>query len=344
MVAEGELAVIEHHAGGGVGGDVIVTSVHCARFVYVRKESLERVLDAVCPAEDADNAFLSERVCLFGQRPAHDLRLPGGRRPGVCVPPVFICGQILVRIEQAPVFQLEYEFAVGRRGRPVHEPRRLIGRIVEEVDTDLPGDHAAESGILVRGYLPGQRDDETKARAFRCVLMGGIDAALPVVEHDQHIPDVRLGVIHVQCEHGTAEDMAVLTPAFLEMSADKSADILDAVLPAFREASVLGYCFGCPDRRTDASDEFFPCQLTVFSISSPSGCCRLRFSSRHLLAVFAEIADNHVAGFGFSYLLRHTREMRQPHTQSSAHFVNQTSPINKPRLRSSGLASSRKRG
>ncbi len=64
---------------------------------------------------------------------------------------------------------------------------------------------------------------------LRRVFMGGIDAALEVVEQRDFIPDVRGAVIHIHGEQRAAQHHAVFVATFPEVTANKAAHILDAV-------------------------------------------------------------------------------------------------------------------
>ena len=99
MVAVCEFPIVNHHAGGGVGGDIVVPSVHGGRFVDIGKEGFDCFLNGIGAAESTHDAGLFQGIGLLGDAPAHRFRLPGRNRPGGGVTPIDIFGEIGVRVQ-----------------------------------------------------------------------------------------------------------------------------------------------------------------------------------------------------------------------------------------------------
>ena len=251
MVAVGKLPIVHHHAGGGVCGDVVIAPIHSGRFVDIGEEGFDGFLNGVGAAESAHDAQLFQGVGLLGDAPAHRFGLAGGHRPGGSVMPICILSEIGVRIQQRSFLGLVEELSVCGGGRPVHQAAGFIGGIVKQVNADLLGHHPSHRRILFLGDVAGERDNHAQPGMLWCVFMGGIDAALKVMEQVDLVPDARLTVVHVQGEHRAAEHHAVFAPAFPELSAHKAAHILDAVLGAFLQLAVFLHGFRGADGGAD---------------------------------------------------------------------------------------------
>ena len=101
---------------------------------------------------------------------------------------------------------------------------------------------------------------------LRCVFMGGIDAALEVVEQRNFVPDVWGTVIHIQCEQRAAQHHAVFAATFPEMPSDKTAHILYAVLLTLFQLAVFFDRFGGADGAAAAGAEIRPGDVLVLPL------------------------------------------------------------------------------
>ena len=101
---------------------------------------------------------------------------------------------------------------------------------------------------------------------LRRVFMGGIDAALEIVEQRNFIPDVRGAVIHIQGKQRAAQHHAVFAATFPEMPSDEAAHILDAVLLTFFQLAVFLDRFGGADGAAAAGAEIRPGDVLVLPL------------------------------------------------------------------------------
>jgi len=106
--------IVEHQTAYGGARSVGVTLGHVASRVHLRKEGLDRFLDAVGAAELTDKALLGKRVPLPLRQP---FTLPLGAaalRPLCGIPPVGVARQHGVRIQPRPVLILEEVVSICR--------------------------------------------------------------------------------------------------------------------------------------------------------------------------------------------------------------------------------------
>ena len=101
---------------------------------------------------------------------------------------------------------------------------------------------------------------------LRRVFMGGIDAALEIVEQRNFIPDIRGAVVHIQREQRAAQHHAVFAATFPEMPSDKTAHILDAVLLTLFQLAVFFDRFGGADGAAAAGAEIRPGDVLVLPL------------------------------------------------------------------------------
>ena len=96
--------------------------------------------------------------------------------------------------------------------------------------------------------------------------MGGIDAALEVVEQRNFIPDVRSAVVHIQGKQRAAQHHAVFAATFPEMPSDEAAHILDAVLLTLFQLAVFFNRFRGADGAAAAGAEIRPGDVLVLPL------------------------------------------------------------------------------
>ena len=101
---------------------------------------------------------------------------------------------------------------------------------------------------------------------LRRVLVGGIDAALEIVEQCNFIPDVRGTIVHIQSKQRAAQHHAVFAATFPEMPSDKTAHILDAVLLTLFQLAVFFDRFGGADGAAAAGAEIRPGDVLVLPL------------------------------------------------------------------------------
>ena len=266
MVAVCELAVVDDDTGRGIGRDIVVATVHGRRRIHIRKEDVDGFLHSIGAAESTHHTRFRQRVGLLSNAVLHHLRLAAGYGPGGSVAPIIVTGKVFIWVKLCAVLHLVEKLAVGGGRRPVHEPGCLVGGIVKEVDADLLCHHSGDGRIFFLTDLPFQRNEQTKAGMLRRVFMGGIDAALEVVEQRNFIPDVRGAVVHIQREQGAAQHHAAFAPAFPEVSAYKAAHILDAVLLTLFQLAVFFDRFRGADGAAAAGAEVRPGDVLVFPL------------------------------------------------------------------------------
>ncbi len=266
MVAVGKLPIVDDDTGRGICGDIVIAAVHGRRRIHIREEGVDGFLHGIGAAESTRHTRLCQRVGLLSNAVLHHLGLTAGNRPGGSVVPIIVTGKVFIRVKLGTVLHLVEKLAVGGGGRPVHEPGCLVGGIVKEVDADLLCHHAGDCRIFFFADLPFQRNEQSKAGMLRCVLMGGIDAALEVVEQRDFIPNVRGAVVHIQGEQRAAQNHTVFAATFPELTSDKTAYILDAVLLTFFQLAVFFDRFGGADGTAAAGAEIRPGDVLVLPL------------------------------------------------------------------------------
>ena len=266
MVAVCELAVVDDNTGRGIGGDIVVATVHSRRRIYIREEGVDGFLHSIGTAEGTHHTRLCQRVGLLGDAVLYQLGLAAGNWPGGGVVPIVVTRKVFIRVKLCAVLHLVEKLAVGGGGRPIHEPGCLVGGIVKEVNADLLCHHAGDCRIFLLTDFPLQRNEQTKAGMLRRVFMGGIDAALEIVEQRNFIPDIWGAVVHIQREQRAAQHHAVFAATFPEMPSDKTAHILDAVLLPLFQLAVFFDRFGGADGAAAAGAEICPGDILVLPL------------------------------------------------------------------------------
>ena len=233
MVGKCEAVVlVDHEARCRGSGCVGVPVALDRRRVDLREELPDRFGDRVCPAERADDALLFERIALLVCQLFADPRHPGRLRPVARVRPVRVFREYVVSFEEGLVAVPEEGLDVPAVARPVHEARRLVGRVVEVVDPDLVRHLPRDRLVLVRRYFPVQRHDQPQPRLGLCVLVRRVDRHRPVDFHVvlEDLPEVLGREIRVEREDLPRCHAAGLALAFLQVPADEAADVLEVVL------------------------------------------------------------------------------------------------------------------
>ena len=266
MVAVCELAVVDDDTGRRIGGDIVVTAVHCRRRIHFREKGIDGFLHGIGSAESTHHTRLCQRVGLLGDTVLYYLGLAAGNRPGGGIVPIIVTGKVFIWVKLCAVLHLVEKLAVRGGGRPVHEPGCLVSGIVKEVDTDLLCHHAGDCRIFLLADLPFQRNEQTKAGMLWRVFMGGIDAALEIVEQRNFIPDIRGAVVHIQGKQRAAQHHAVFAATFPEMPSDEAAHILYAVLLTLFQLAVFFDRFGGADGAAAAGAEIRPGDVLVLPL------------------------------------------------------------------------------
>ena len=180
--------------------------------------------------------------------------------------PIGVLGEIGIRVQQRAFLGFVEELAVCGGGGPVHQAAGFIGGIVKQVDADLLGHHPGHRRVLFFGDVTGQGDDHAQPGMLRRVFMGGVDAAVKVVEQVNFVPDSRLFIVHVQSEHGAAEHHAVFAPALPELTAHEAAHVLDVVLGTLFQFAVFLHGFRGTDGRADPLAQVLPGNIPVLPL------------------------------------------------------------------------------
>ena len=287
MVAVCELAVVYDDTGRRIGGDIVIATVHGRRRIHIREKGVDGFLHGIGTAESTHYTRFRQRVGLLGNAVLHHFGLAAGYRPGGGVAPIVVTGKVFIRVKLCTVLHLVEELTVGGGGRPIHEPGCLVGGIVKEVNADLLCHHAGDCRVFLLADLPFQRNEQTKAGMLRRVFVGGIDAALEVVEQRNFIPDVRGAVVHIQGEQRAAQHHAVFAATFPEMPSDEAAHILDAVLLTFFQLAVFLDRFGGADGAAAAGAEIRPGDVLVLPlfIHAAVADCNLHLRTSSQLSV-----------------------------------------------------------
>ena len=191
----------------------------------------------------------------------------GRDRPAGHVRPVRVLLQHGVGAEELALDMVEEVLPVPAVARPVHQPARLVGRVVEVVYADVQR-HAPRYGlILVRAYIPVQRDDQPVPGRLRPVLVGAVDRAGVADGQLDFVPEVRHRGVHVEREHAAElHRLGVALPA-LQDAADEAADVLDGVLLILSHTQVFRLRLLRPGGLAESfAEEFCPGDLFVLPL------------------------------------------------------------------------------
>ena len=144
MVGIDKLFILDLHARNAVGCDEVPAAFALGRLVYAGKEGFKSTSDGKeYPVEDSDRAFFFKRILHLLLRNLIRLALTGGCGKPRRIRPFRVRRQDCIRVEPFLFHFLEDEYAVLRRGRPVHQLIRLIGAFIEKVDAQhlrqIPG-------------------------------------------------------------------------------------------------------------------------------------------------------------------------------------------------------------
>ena len=171
VVAVEPLVIIHQRATLGGAGRVGVAVVAVV-LVYSREPPLHRLGDAVAATERADDATLAAWILLLATpHPSCDGPLPRAGRPLQRVADVRKARPHVVRVDGCALPGETEVLAITRCTWPVHQPLRLVGRVVEEVHPYEVGDRACNRLVVVRSDILGKRHDQPVSRSVRLVAV-----------------------------------------------------------------------------------------------------------------------------------------------------------------------------
>ena len=178
MVGIDKLVFLDFHARHGAGFDQVPALVRRCRFIHIAQKGFERLLNRVVyPVEQADNAVLRQGILLFLSCGHSRLALPGGSRQPGGISPFRVSGQDIVRIQPRAFRFLIHKGSVCGGGRPVHQLVRQIRTLVEIVNAQHLREIPGYSGKLLRGSVPGHRDDDPDPGLFLRAAVGGVQGS-----------------------------------------------------------------------------------------------------------------------------------------------------------------------
>ena len=160
-------------------------------------------------------------------------RFPAGPGIGRDIFPIYVPGQHVVGVQPGSVDALEQVFSIHRNGRPEHQPLRLVGGVVEVLNTPVERDHPGDGDVLLRRHRARQGDVEAQAGRYRRVLVRGVHGRREGAEHPHFVPEVHGRKIGVEGqERAVGHGNAGPPPAF-QRSPDDSPYVFDAQLFRF---------------------------------------------------------------------------------------------------------------
>ena len=155
-----KLFIVDDYTSLGIRRNVVIASWHSAGFVYTREEGFDRVTDGIRAAKGTDSTGLGERISLPLSVSLYKRLLATGYWPFGNIAPVCVLGQNRIRCEQISGDLPKHELSVRRGGGPVHESRRLVGRIIKLLNTDLFSHLTGDGDVFVGCDFSCQRDDK----------------------------------------------------------------------------------------------------------------------------------------------------------------------------------------
>ena len=112
VVGVGELVIVDHHAGEGICGSVLIAPFYRGRLIELRQELLHRRFDPVGAAERTNHTVLFKRILLSADFSFHNLRLAARNRPLTRIAPVGVKGEVLVRVQRRAIVLQKHELPV----------------------------------------------------------------------------------------------------------------------------------------------------------------------------------------------------------------------------------------
>ena len=273
MVRVGKQSVfVDNQAARGFARRVGVTIL--ANRLIGRDERLDSLLNRVRLAERTHDAALFAWVLLLGGGGGYDADLACGHRPGGRILPVRIAVQDHVRIQRLTLKRQALVFSINRSRRPIHQPVRLVGGVVEKVHADTRGKPTCHRHVFFGADLAGQGDHDTKARSLRRVLVRGVHTSRAGQLFSQREPHVRRAEVDIQGQGGAAEHRAFLTPAFSQVACDEAAHVFHVGLLGVRHFQELREGFRRAVRLCEAFAQLLPVDHAVQPLGgcAPRGC------------------------------------------------------------------------
>ena len=178
MVGIDEFVFLDFHTCHGAGFDQVPALVRRCRFIHIAQKGFKRLLNRVVyPVKQADNAVLRQGILDFLPGGHSRLALPGGSRQPCRISPFRVSGQNIVRIQPRAFRFLIHKGSVCGGGRPVHQLVRQIRTLVEIVNAQHLREIPGYSGKLLRGSVPGHRDDDPNPGLFLRAAVGGVQGS-----------------------------------------------------------------------------------------------------------------------------------------------------------------------
>ena len=174
VMAVEPLVIIHQRTALGGAGSVGITVVAVV-LVHSGEPPLHSLGDAVAATERADDATLAARILLLTTpHPSCDGPLPRAGRPLQRVADVRKARPHVVRVDGGALSGETEVLAVTRCAWPVHQPLRLVGRVVEEVHPYEVGDGARDGLVVVWSDVLGKWHDQPVTRCVRLVAVRSV--------------------------------------------------------------------------------------------------------------------------------------------------------------------------
>ena len=259
VVAVEPLVVVHQRTTLG-GACRVGVAVAAVVLVHSREPPLHRLGDAVAATKRTDDATLATRVLLLAPpNPSCDGPLPRAGRPLQRIADVVKARPHVVRVDGGTLSAETEVLAVTRCARPVHQPLRLVGRVVEEVHPYEVGDGACNRLVVVRPDVLGKWHDQPVTRRVRLVAVRSVQhpcRALQGGAHDIHRGGV--GIVDVQGDEGPAHYRGGLAMRAVKPTTDEAPDVLDAGPLVTTHGLVLLGRLRCADGLLEPCDQIRP--------------------------------------------------------------------------------------
>ena len=161
----------------------------------------------------------------------HACLLPAAHGPLRRVPPIRIRRQHGVSVQRLTRLSAVVEFAVLRCRRPIHQPLRLIRRVVKLVYPQRLCHAPRNRLIFIPPDLPVERYHEPQPRAVWPVRVGGVAHSFHARPcRRETFPQLRPCLVGVQRHQRAAYHVALLPASLIQSAAHEAAHVLHARL------------------------------------------------------------------------------------------------------------------
>ena len=249
VMAVSKFVIIDHDTSAAFTRNVIVAAFRNGRRIDVSEERIDDGGDTVGAAESSNHTSFCKRVLLFLLTWLANPAFSRCSRQQRTIPPVWMCLQNCIRVEQFAVEKFTEVFSVGRAGRPVHKLIWDKGALVKHVDADVGGHIARNRNELICGNITRKWSHNTETGRFRRMAVRGVHRALEGQLCLQRRNKIWCCIVEVGRPHGAASHVSNLAEVVSQMPADEAAFVFYLIALGLRELGIFLHCFSRAYRR-----------------------------------------------------------------------------------------------